>query len=336
MDAYHNPYNKDHRYWIGLLSLVRVLLYLVSALNVLGDPCINLLSITLVIVVLLVFQRVIEIKYKMHKNRFNDAFEIASLLNLSFLSSVTFFITEDKESQNVVAYISSGVGFGTFLAILAYHTYKFILEKRFTTKCSKCLHKLQGSQKQLPLQTTVPVFSDEQPASETEIDALPGPENTNAADLDDMDTETSEGTAQYLPNTNSNPSNGHPHECNSQYCNTAKNDTTETKLELPILSSCHELANKGNRHSIHMKVSSSSFHVAPRNPRPPIGNETTHIEIELPELASGQELATTDLFQPSVVIVTNQEDDNEDPTQFGRMNVHHCCYKTNAKRYHKL
>ena len=62
-----------------------------------------------------------------------------------------------------------------------------------------------------------------------------------------------------------------------------------------------------------MKVSSSSFHVAPRNPRPPIGNETTHIEIELPELASGQELATTDLFQPSVVIVTNQEDDNEDP-----------------------
>ena len=137
----------------------------------------------------------------MHKNRFNDVFEIASLLNLSFLSSVTFFITEDKESQNVVAYISTGVGFGTFLAILAYHTYKFILEKRFTTKCSKCLHKLQGSQKQLPLQTTVPVISDEQPASKTEIDALPEPENTNAADLDGTDTETSEGTAQYIYQT---------------------------------------------------------------------------------------------------------------------------------------
>ena len=62
MDVYHNPYNKDHRYWIGLLLLVRVVLYLVSALNVLGDPHINLLSINSAIVLLLFFQHSIEYK----------------------------------------------------------------------------------------------------------------------------------------------------------------------------------------------------------------------------------------------------------------------------------
>ena len=157
MDAYHNPYNKDHRYWIGLLLLVRVALYLVSALNVLGDPHINLLSITLVIVILFAFKSVIENKSKIHKDRHNEMFDVVSLLNLAGLTVVTFFITEDIDSQNVVAYISTGIAFVTFLAILVYHVYQFVLTELFHNIATK-LHMLRGAQNKILVETASPVF----------------------------------------------------------------------------------------------------------------------------------------------------------------------------------
>ena len=44
-EPYHAPYSIKHRYWTGLLLLARVSLYLVFALNVSGDPSVNLLAI---------------------------------------------------------------------------------------------------------------------------------------------------------------------------------------------------------------------------------------------------------------------------------------------------
>ena len=49
LEPYHAPYKFKHRYWTGLLLFVRVALYLIFALNVSGDPRINLLAITLTI-----------------------------------------------------------------------------------------------------------------------------------------------------------------------------------------------------------------------------------------------------------------------------------------------
>ena len=44
-DAYTGPYKDKHRYWPGLLLVVRVVLFLVFSLNVFGDPAISLLTI---------------------------------------------------------------------------------------------------------------------------------------------------------------------------------------------------------------------------------------------------------------------------------------------------
>ena len=52
LEPYHAPYNFKHRYWTGLLLVVRVLLYLASALNVSGAPSINLLVTGIVLIVL--------------------------------------------------------------------------------------------------------------------------------------------------------------------------------------------------------------------------------------------------------------------------------------------
>ena len=44
-DAYTGPYKDKHRYWPGLLLVVRVVLFLVFSVNVFGDPAISLLTI---------------------------------------------------------------------------------------------------------------------------------------------------------------------------------------------------------------------------------------------------------------------------------------------------
>ena len=41
-DAYTGPYKDKHRYWPGLLLVVRVALFLVFSVNVFGDPAISL------------------------------------------------------------------------------------------------------------------------------------------------------------------------------------------------------------------------------------------------------------------------------------------------------
>ena len=46
IDAYHAPYTAKYRYWTGLLLLVRLVLFLTFAFNVLGDSNVNLLVIT--------------------------------------------------------------------------------------------------------------------------------------------------------------------------------------------------------------------------------------------------------------------------------------------------
>ena len=45
LEAYHAPYTDKYRYWTGLMLLVRCALFLLFAINALGDPSVNLLAI---------------------------------------------------------------------------------------------------------------------------------------------------------------------------------------------------------------------------------------------------------------------------------------------------
>ena len=292
MDAYHNPYNKDHRYWIGLLLLVRVALYLVSALNVLGDPHINLLSITLVIVILFAFKSVIENKSKIHKDRHNEMFDVVSLLNLAGLTVATFFITEDIDSQNVVAYISTGIAFVTFLAILVYHVYQFVLTELFHNIATK-LHMLRGAQSQVLVETASPVISVEEPVSETECDALP-----EAMDTISMTEEEQFATTEEAVDIEPVKVHTGPH-------------TPSVEVESPNFDSHAKPINVRAHHLIRRKINSSLTSRNPPSHIPAPCNEKTPVESELPNLASGHKLSTVDLFQPSARDEISPEDDYE-------------------------
>ena len=320
MDAYHNPYNKDHRYWIGLLLLLRFLLYLVFALNVSEDPRINLLSVALAIVILFAVQIVTERKCKIHNNELNNIFDVVSLLNLAGLTVATFFITEDIDSQNMVAYISTGIAFVTFLAILVYHVYQFVLTELFHNIATK-LHMLRGAQNKILVETASPSFSVEEPVSETECDALPEDMDTisvteekqfvtaeEAVDIEPVEVHTG-------PNPHSNSSgSSHLLENDNQPPIMTGNRLSHVKVESPNFDSHAKPINVRAHHLIHRKTSRSSLTSGnPPSHIPAPCNEKTRVEIELPNLASGHELSTVhvDLFQPSARDEASPEDDYE-------------------------
>lgn len=116
MDAYQTPYNPKHRYWTGLLLLARILLYLISAFNVNHDPSINLLSIVCVASFLLALSN--NPTERIYKQWLLSVLETSFLFNLIVFSTVTFYIIVTKGDQNVIAYISIGIAFCSFLAIL--------------------------------------------------------------------------------------------------------------------------------------------------------------------------------------------------------------------------
>ena len=296
MDAYHNPYNKDHRYWIGLLLLLRFLLYLVFALNVLGDPRINLLSINSIIVILFTFQIVTERKCKIHNNELNNIFDAVSLLNLAGLTITTSFVTdsENKHSQNVVAYniISTGIAFVTFLAILVYHVYQFVLTELFHNIATK-LHMLRGAQNKILVETASPVISFEEPVSETECDALP-----EAMDTISMTEEEQFATKEEAVDIEPVKVHTGPH-------------TPSVEVESPNFDSHAKPINVRAHHLIRRKISSSLTSRNPPSHIPAPCNEKTPVESELPNLASGHKLSTVDLFQPSAHDEISSEDDYE-------------------------
>ena len=88
LDAYTGPYKSKHRYWTGLLLLVRVILYAIFSLNFAGDPAINLLVISILML--------LTMTYLMHTGGVYKSWplitlESAFLLNLAMLSTSTLF-----------------------------------------------------------------------------------------------------------------------------------------------------------------------------------------------------------------------------------------------------
>ena len=118
MDAYHAPFNRYTRYWIGLLLLLRCALSLVFACNVLGDPSLNLLAIS---ASMLGLEAVMKFTGVLYKNRYLDILESSFILNLGILAIGTYQVEQGGGSQMALYCTSVGVAFATFIGIALYH-----------------------------------------------------------------------------------------------------------------------------------------------------------------------------------------------------------------------
>ena len=139
LELYHAPYNYKHRYWTGLLLLVRAVLYVVSAVNVLHDPEVNLLAVAVAMTGLLLLKGFIN--KNIYKNWKLDVLEMICYINLLCFCLAMFFALAGNRDGTVIAYISGSLIMLMFTIVL----YVQILSKSVMRLCiwSKCKQRMQ-------------------------------------------------------------------------------------------------------------------------------------------------------------------------------------------------
>ena len=131
-DAFTGPYKIKHRYWTGLLLLIRVCLFLVFSFNTTGNPLINVLAISVSMSCLFAYLSLIGGVYKLW---WLNIIETSFILNLLILSMATFYQINAAISIKPITYTSTGITLALFVAIILYH----IVMKVLNTKQGQCL-----------------------------------------------------------------------------------------------------------------------------------------------------------------------------------------------------
>ena len=129
MEIYLIPYTPKHRYWTGLLLLVRVSVYLVSAFNPSGDPRVTLLATSFIMSSLVVY--IATFGVRIYKNCFINAVETLTYFNIIALSIFTWYTIDADTNQTAVTNISVGITFIQLIAVIIYHVCKHTNQKLF-------------------------------------------------------------------------------------------------------------------------------------------------------------------------------------------------------------
>ena len=133
-DAYTGPYKERHRYWTGLLLLVRIVLFLVFSTNVLGDPAINLLATCTAVLCIQLHTSFTGGTYKVW---YLNALEFFSVLNLGLLSCATLYVRSTGGNQTACIYTSATVAVATFSTIIILHLIVSVKSSRMWKNVSK-------------------------------------------------------------------------------------------------------------------------------------------------------------------------------------------------------
>ena len=123
-ETYHTPYTPKHRYWTGLLLIVRIILYLVAATNVSNDPTIALTAITIVVTSIVLLKGFLV--SRLYRKWPMDVLETYFCLNILYLTVFTWYSLGDKGfHKQVIAYTSVTITIVVLLLIIICHVYIF-------------------------------------------------------------------------------------------------------------------------------------------------------------------------------------------------------------------
>ena len=143
LEPYHAPYNSRHRYWTGLLLLVRVILYIISAVNISNNPDINLLVIGIVMSMLLLLKGMLS--FQIYKRWLTEILELVCYFNIILfcLAKLFIIIKATKRDQAIIAYVSGSIMIVLFVAVCVFHVLIEVcsIEKTFR-------HFYQGKQEE--------------------------------------------------------------------------------------------------------------------------------------------------------------------------------------------
>ena len=131
VEIYLVPYTPNHRYWTGLLLLIRVTLYLVSAFNPSGDPRVALSATTFIMTSLLLY--IATFNVRMYKNCFINIMEMLTYFNIITLSIFSWDTIDADTNQTIITNISVSITFIQLTAVIVYHVYKHMNKNLFAT-----------------------------------------------------------------------------------------------------------------------------------------------------------------------------------------------------------
>ena len=131
LDAYYAPYNKNTRYWTGLMLMVRIGLFI--SYVVIGSSNLAVVScVFMAISILSWFARPI------YTTKYLDVLEASFILNIGIVSSITTF-----HVSQTVASLSAGVALVEFAGIVLFHTFLRLKDTRCLISCLRRARKLQ-------------------------------------------------------------------------------------------------------------------------------------------------------------------------------------------------
>ena len=143
IETYHKPYTPKHRYWTGLLLIVRVVLYLVAATNVSNDPTIALTALNFTVYCIFALKQFFG--SRLYRKWSVDVLETFFYLNILFFIIFTWYSLDSPASnQKAAAYTSVTTTFIALLLIILYHVYTYtsVFSKIQETKFSGMIDRL--------------------------------------------------------------------------------------------------------------------------------------------------------------------------------------------------
>ena len=173
MDAYHAPFTRKHRYWVGLLLFALIIHNTIVSTTT--DEFLPVLSMGCIGIGLLIVKLQ---SGRIYKSSVNNLLENVFLLNLVLLAFGTLYV-ETKHTVKKIANVSMGLSACFFLLIICYHSYKHVyLQSRvyrrhkvtITTVVETVREKLKHGLKQKDAEELVTNVEEESP--ETHYTAL--------------------------------------------------------------------------------------------------------------------------------------------------------------------
>lgn len=151
LDAFYAPYTKNYRSWPGILLIVRLVIFHVSALYSNGDDIFKLTFIAINLFFLYAYYIILNIKYtamSLHNKKKLDYLELFFLSNLTLytVSMLYFETTNEIEKQQILSAIMLGSVFIVTCCIIGYQFYvSFVKSWGVMKRMSAFLSKLCGT-----------------------------------------------------------------------------------------------------------------------------------------------------------------------------------------------
>jgi hypothetical protein len=128
IQTYQAPFNDRHRYWTGLLLLLRLLLTLILSFTASRDP--NSSIIAMILSLGIVFLLRLTYAKNLYKKWPVDLLETVLIFNLFALATLAYTYNDDH-TRRILAYISVSFTSILLLVVMAYHIYTYILVRVF-------------------------------------------------------------------------------------------------------------------------------------------------------------------------------------------------------------